>query len=237
MSYKVSLKPKQLLLTAVICFVILAGIAAIHGRKEAVSADGYGRYTLVIDPGHGGIDSGALGLDGTRESDVNLAIALKLRALAEFCGQDNTLIRQDDSSKCDSEQYSEHRDLECRTALVNESANPIYVSIHQNKFPTGQPSGPQVIYAAGKGSEQLGNITHGNLIGSLCPENRRVAEPATRRLYILSHVSCPAVLVECGFLSNPTDLENLKNPSFQSKLAVILMASVRQYQENTVRIA
>lgn len=227
---------KQLLITAVICFVILGAIAAFHGRKQDTAADGIERYTLVIDPGHGGVDSGALGVDGTRESDVNLAVALKLRALAEFCGQDNTLIRQDDSSKCDSAQYSEHRDLECRTALVNEAVNPIYVSIHQNMFPTGQPSGPQVLYAAWKGSEQLGSITHGNLIRSLCPENRRVAEPATKRLYILSHVNCPAVLVECGFLSNPTDLENLKNPAFQSKLAVILMASVRQYQENTVRI-
>ncbi len=236
MSYQPKFRPKQLLLTAVICFVILAGIAAIHGRKENVAADAAMRYTLVIDPGHGGVDSGALGADGTRESDVNLAIGLKLRALAEFCGQDNALIRQDDSSKCDSERYSEHRDLECRTALVNEAANPIYVSIHQNKFPTGQPSGPQVLYAAGKSSEQLGSITHGNLIRSLCPENRRVAEPASKKLYILSHVSCPAVLVECGFLSNPNDLENLKNPAFQSKLAVILMASVRQYQENTVRI-
>ncbi len=236
MSKKTISKPKQVLLLTCVLFVILASAAAIHGRKERAAVNGPQRYTLVIDPGHGGVDSGALGADGTRESDVNLAIALKLRAFAELCGQDNTLIRQDDSSKCDSERYSEHRDMECRTALVNEAANPIYVSIHQNKYPTGQPSGPQVFFAAGKGGERLGEITHGNLIRSLCPDNRRVAEPASKKLYILSHVSCPAVLVECGFLSNPMDLENLKNPAFQSKLAVILMASVRQYLENTIRI-
>ncbi len=236
MSIKSISKQKQLLLTAVICFAVLAGIAMIHGREENVATAGTQRFTLVIDPGHGGVDSGALGADGTRESDVNLAIALKLRALAELCGQDNTLIRQDDSSKCDTERYSEHRDLECRTAMVNDAVNPIFVSIHQNTFPTGQPSGPQVLYAAGKGSEQLGSITHGNLIQSLCPDNRRVPEPASKRLYILSHVSCPAILVECGFLSNPTELESLKNPEYQSKLALILMASVKQYQQNTIRI-
>ena len=62
--------------------------------------------TLVIDPGHGGIDGGAQGADGSRESDINLAIALKLRALAEFYGQDNIMTRQDDSTKSDTPSYS-----------------------------------------------------------------------------------------------------------------------------------
>ena len=74
-------------------------------------------FTVVIDPGHGGIDSGAVGVDGTRESEINLAVALKLRAMAELYGQDNLLIRQDDRSLCDTDEYSEHRDLECRPSL------------------------------------------------------------------------------------------------------------------------
>ena len=79
-------------------------------RRVAVSARP-GDSTLVIDAGHGGIDCGALGADGTRESDLNLAIALRLRALAELYGQDNAMIRQDDSTKSDTEAYSERRDL------------------------------------------------------------------------------------------------------------------------------
>jgi N-acetylmuramoyl-L-alanine amidase len=168
--------------------------------------------------------------------DINLAIGLKLRALAELYGQDNVLIRQDDSTKCDYDTYSEHRDLECRTELTCAEANPVYVSIHQNDYPTGQPSGSQVIYAVGQGSRELGTITHANLINALYPKCRRVAEPATKRLYILSHLDCPAILVECGFVSNPVDLENLKKPGYQTSIAAILMGSYLQFTQNTVRI-
>ncbi|MBQ7693153.1 MAG: N-acetylmuramoyl-L-alanine amidase [Oscillospiraceae bacterium] len=218
-----------LLITAVLVTVVLQ-------KKQETAGDQNLRMTLVIDPGHGGIDSGAVGADGTRESDINLAIGLKLRALAELYGQDNALIRQDDSTKCDTEDYSEHRDLECRTELTLAEQNPVYISIHQNDYPTGQPSGSQVIYAAGEGSAELGSITHENLLQSLYPKSRRVAEPATKRLYILSHLDCPAILVECGFVSNPTDLENLKKPGYQTSLAAAIMGSYLQYIQNTVRI-
>ena len=211
-------------------------LAFTFGQKQNTAAGEHTRTTLVIDPGHGGIDSGALGADGTRESDINLAIGLKLRALAELYGQDNALIRQDDSTKCDYDDYSEHRDLECRTELTCSERNPVYVSIHQNDYPTGQPSGSQVIYAAGQGSRELGTITHANLISALYPKSRRVAEPATKRLYILSHLKCPAILVECGFVSNTVDLENLKKPGYQTAIAAILMGSYLQYTQNTVRI-
>lgn len=227
---------KRRILFVFLILVFLSAASALMEKKQETAALSENSKTLVIDPGHGGIDSGALGADGTRESDINLAIALRLRAVAELYGQENTLIRQDDSSKCDTEDYSEHRDLECRTALVCAERNPVYVSIHQNHFPTAQAGGAQVIYAPGAESETLGRIMHQNIINALYPYCRRVAEPAAKKLYILSHVQCPAVLVECGFVSNPSDLENLKRPAFQTSLAVLMMASYLQYLQNTVRI-
>ena len=227
---------KRRILFVFLILVFLSAASALMGKKQETAALSENSKTLVIDPGHGGIDSGALGADGTRESDINLAIALRLRAVAELYGQENTLIRQDDSSKCDTEDYSEHRDLECRTALVCAERNPVYVSIHQNHFPTAQAGGAQVIYAPGAESETLGRIMHQNIINALYPYCRRVAKPAAKKLYILSHVQCPAVLVECGFVSNPSDLENLKRPAFQTSLAVLIMASYLQYLQNTVRI-
>jgi N-acetylmuramoyl-L-alanine amidase len=208
----------------------------VYGGKQSASTVGGTGATLVIDPGHGGIDSGAVGIDGTRESDLNLAIALKLRAMAELYGMENTLLRQDDSTLCDSEDYSEHRDLEHRTELTCAALNPVYISIHQNDYPTAQPNGSQVIYAAGEGSQRLGSIMHENLLNILYPKCRRVAEPATKRLYILSRLTCPAVLVECGFVSNMIDLENLKKPAYQTALAAIMMGSYLQYEQNTKRI-
>ena len=227
---------KRQMLFLLLILVFLSAVFALMGKKQETAALSANITTLVIDPGHGGIDSGALGADGTRESDINLAIALKLRAVAELYGQENTLIRQDDSTKCDTEDYSEHRDLECRTALVCAARDPVYVSIHQNHFPTAQAGGAQVIYASGAESETLGRIMHQNIINALYPHSRRVAEPATKKLYILSHLQCPAILVECGFVSNPSDLENLKRPTFQTSLAALMMASYLQYLQNTVRI-
>ena len=217
-------------------FILALLLTLFVEKKQETLAGTKTGMTLVIDPGHGGIDSGAVGIDGTRESDLNLAIAMKLRAMAELCGQENKLLRREDISLCDSETYSEHRDLECRTEMTCAALNPVYISIHQNDYPTAQPCGAQVIYAAGEESRELGRITHANLLGILYPQSRRVAEPASKRLYILSHLSCPAILVECGFVSNAIDLENLKKPGYQTSLAVIMMGSYLQYAQNTARI-
>ena len=103
------------------------------------------------------------------------------------------------------------------------------ISIHQNDFPTGQPSGSQVLYAATEGSAELGKTAHDNLIRYLNPENRRVAEPAPKSLYLTSHVSCPAILVECGFMSNIFEVQKLRDASYQCSIAVILTGTLLQY--------
>ena len=198
---KTALIVAAILLAAAIIVSLLVPDTQPTVETEAAAGD----YTLIIDPGHGGIDGGALSADGTKESNINLAIALKLRALAEFYGQDNVMTRQDDSSMSSTENYSEHDDLVKR-------------------------AGPQVIYSAGADSESLGKLTHQNLISSLYPDNRRVAEPASSKLYVLNHVSCPAILVECGFMSNLSDMERLSDNSYQTTLSTVLMASFLQYK-------
>ena len=231
---------KNNVLRKTVPIMLLVGLTLIlthtYSKKMDTATTGDADVTLVIDPGHGGIDSGAVGADGTRESDLNLAIALKFRAMAELYGLENILLRQDDRTLCDGEDYSEHRDLVHRAELTSSAHNPVYISIHQNDYPTAQPRGSQVIYADGKGSRELGSITHSNLLTALYPQSRRVAEPATKKLYILSHLSCPAILVECGFVSNIIDLENLKKPDYQTGLAAIILGSYLQYRQNTIRI-
>ena len=186
---------------------------------------------LIIDAGHGGIDGGAIGVDGSKESDINLAIALKLRAIAVFYGLDSRMTRQDDSTLSSTDSYSEHSDLEERLRFAVEATSPVLISIHQNSYPTSQPSGSQVIYALSEESERLGKITHGNLISTLEPENRRVAEPATSRIFILSNADFPAILVECGFISSFVDIEKLTNDQYQSKIAGVILASYIQFTQ------
>ena len=181
MSRMLKLKPPIRKPVIVLLLALLPSffLLTFKGKMTDVSAHA-GSTTLVIDPGHGGIDGGAQGADGSRESDINLAIALKLRALAEFYGQDNIMTRQDDSTKSDTPSYSEHRDLERRTEIINEAPNPVLISIHQNCFPTGVPSGPQVMYAATQDSEELGKLMHGNLIRSLAPKTGESQSPRPR---------------------------------------------------------
>ncbi len=189
---------------------------------------------LVIDPGHGGLDGGAIAYNGVKESDLNLDIGMKLRDLAAFYGVETRMTRQDDTARTTAEDYSEHEDLEYRAKLAGETDNAVLISIHQNTFPTSQPSGAQVLYGPDSESRKLGELTHRNLIQALQPENRRVAAPAPKELYLTAHAGCPVILVECGFLSNLSDLQLLCDAQYQRSLAVVLLASYLQYGAETI---
>lgn len=187
------------------------------------------RPCLVIDPGHGGIDGGAVAYNGVKESELNLSIALKLRDLAAFAGCACVMTREDDTTRSDGPNYSEHEDLVRRTETVNGVQNGVLISIHQNCFPTSQPSGAQVMYASGEDSRRLGESVQTCILSTLEPENRRVAGPAPKNLYLTAHASCPAVLVECGFLSNFSDLQRLCDDRYQSSFAMVLLSAFLQY--------
>ena len=235
MQHNMKLVSPRNIFILILCICVVSAVIAVYLDTVAVQTETrmVAASTLVIDPGHGGIDGGAISTDGTKESDINLAIALKLRALAEFVGQGTVMTREDDSWRTDAASYSEHEDLVHRTEIINAVPNAILFSIHQNCFPTAQPSGAQVLYAKNEGSDVLGTLTHNNLISCLDPENRRVAEPASEKLYITAHVRCPAILVECGFMSNNFDVLKLKDDGYQLSLALVLMCSFLQYTGGT----
>lgn len=226
----------RLLLVLLITAAMVAVTAVSVWRGSVQTMALAAQHTLVIDPGHGGFDGGAISDDGSKESDINLAIGLKMRALAEFAGLSTVMTRSDDRARTDYASYSEHEDLVLRTAIANNTAGAILVSVHQNDFPTGQPSGAQVLYADSPGSESLGKMMHGNLIRLLDPQNRRVAAPAPKSLYITSHVTCPAVLAECGFMSNNFEVEKLNTDSYRGMLALVMVGSVLQYLSETLTI-
>ncbi len=210
------------LLLVVLLAANLKGGAAVSAPAEAPC--------LVIDPGHGGVDGGAVSIGGARESDINLAIALRMRELAEFYGVRAVMTRESDAGALDTGKgsYSEHQELVKRTEIANSVPGAVLISIHQNFYPTAQPSGAQVLYAPGEESKALGLLAHNNLVSCLDPANRRVAAPA-KNLYMTDHAQCPAILVECGFMSNFAELEKLQSGSYQSSLAAVLTASYLQY--------
>lgn len=212
--------------------LVMLLLFAANLRVVETSAARGGRC-LVIDPGHGGIDGGVVSTGGKKESDINLAIALRLQKAAEFWGINTVMTRVDDSMRTDAYTYSEHEDLVHRTEIINAAPEGALISIHQNCYPTTQPSGAQVLYAPSPGSRSFGELTHGNIIKLLQPENRRVAEPASKGLYITANVGRPAILVECGFMSNFSDIEKLCTESYQTAFAVVLLGSFLQFSSDS----
>lgn len=230
-SAALSFRRKRILATLGAIALLLGSLwfADCFGPKRTPVFAAADRGVLVIDPGHGGIDGGAVAYNGVKESELNLAIALKLRDLAAFYGVRTSMTRQDESPRTELSAYSEREELAYRAQVAQDTPDGVLFSIHQNFFPTSQPSGVQVLYGPGAESRRLGELTHRNLVEALQPTNRRVAAPAPGELYLTSHVSCPVILVECGFLSNLSDLQLLSDPSYQNSFAAVLISSYLQY--------
>jgi len=224
------IRPRKILIAVFLLAGLIMTLSGIKPhRHKAVFSPSDNFCTLVIDPGHGGHDCGAVAGDGTLESTINLDISLKLQALAEFFGLNVVMTRRDDSARTDFQSYSEREELVHRVSIINSVPNAVLISVHQNCFPDPQPSGAQVLYAHNEMSERLGKLTHGMLVDMLNPANRRVAEPADKRLYMMANATCPAVLVECGFMSNTGDVEKLKNHQYQIKFAGVLLSSYIEF--------
>ena len=192
---------------------------------------------VVIDPGHGGEDGGAVSARGTKESELNLAIGLRLRDLCVLLGIPTRMLRTEDVMLCeDSAQSMAQRkvsDLRQRVKLVNETPGALLVSIHQNSFPQGtQYRGAQVFFAPTEGSQALAEALQGKLCDSLDSNNHRVCKPI-EGVYLMEHVDCTAILLECGFLTNTEEEALLRSPDYQKKLVCVLAATLTEYLENT----
>lgn len=192
---------------------------------------------LIIDAGHGGADGGAVAGDGTLESGINLDIALRLEALAGFWGVDTVMTRRSEEIDYPSDALSlsamKRADQYARVALINSTPGAVLLSIHQNKYPASSPYGPQVFYGTIDGGEDFASIVQQNLTGYLCPTNRRLATTIDEKIFLMKKVACPAILVECGFLSNPDELAKLKTPEYRMELAAIFLASYLEYIGDT----
>ena len=218
-----------LLLAALLIVLCLFWIFRRHRGAACAAAAAAMKSVLVIDPGHGGIDGGAVAADGTRESGVNLAIAQKMAAVAGLYGQEVVMTRSSEESDVSLADYSEHDSLVRRAELANDTPGGVLISVHQNNYPTAGPTGAEVLYAATDGSRALGLAAQKNLLDFADLENRRVAAPAPEKLLLTSSVTCPAILAECGFLSNPGEAAKLVSDGYQLKLACALTAAYLQY--------
>ena len=185
--------------------------------------------TVVLDPGHGGEDGGAVSETGIKESAINLEIGLRTRDLLEFLGFSVVMTRQTDISifSPEAKTVSEKKisDLKNRVRLTEEAGHALLLSIHQNKFSQSKYSGAQVFYAPTAGSRELAETLQAVFGREVDPGNRRQAKQS-ESVYLLNQISCPGVIVECGFLSNPEEAARLQTADHQRVLAVAICAGL-----------
>lgn len=196
--------------------------------------------TLLIDPGHGGMDGGASSADGTTEKDINLAIALYLREMAEADGWKVVMTREVDKSlgerKNNTIRSMKTKDLIVRRDMIRDVAPTAAVSIHLNSFrQDSSVRGAQSFYPAGSGeqsvldeSRRLAETIQEQLITGLADGNDR--EALTKRdVLMFKNPTVPMVIVECGFLSNPEEARLLKQADYQRRLAELIYEGIMLY--------
>ena len=227
----------SLLFSAVVAIMVLLGNRFTRqGEKETIHPVKQKRPTVIIDAGHGGEDGGAVGINGIYEKDVNLQIAKLLCDMLRAAGYNVVMTRTEDILLYDRDEDFEGRkkvlDLAARLAVTQEYENAIFVSIHMNAFPESQYAGLQVYHSPNDPrSESLAQQIQTLARDALMPNNHRKIKASVGNIYLLDRCTLPAVLVECGFLSNPEEAAALATDSYRRQMAAMLFGAISTYLE------
>lgn len=211
-------------------WLLLRGTQQVHVPVPGLRV----AHIPVIDAGHGGEDGGASSDAGAREADLNLQVSAKIDALMRFYGVPSVMVRTEDISLHDASAQSlrdkKRSDLNNRVKLVEGIPNAALISVHQNTFSEPQYSGLHAFFGKAHGSKELAEMIQSNTKTHLDSANNRVAAPVRTDVFLMNRAACPAVLVECGFLSNPGEESRLRDNGYQTKLAATVAASFLQWE-------
>ena len=235
-----SRKPARILGTAAILLGMLLffwAAGSFWGREQSRSAGSgavSGIDTVILDPGHGGEDGGAVGWQGTVEKDINLSIALKLRDLLELQGFTVYMTREEDVMTCDPDLTGitarKKSDMRNRLELMEEHPEAVVLSIHQNLFEQEKYSGAQMFYGKNNPwSKDLAQCIQEAFASMLQPDNTRQIKKGEKDLFLLWQAENPIVLVECGFLSNPAECGSLTREEYQSQVAFTILSGLTNW--------
>lgn len=227
----------SLILVSIFGVLISGTVMVMKDKAVEVSAEPEFR-TVIIDAGHGGVDGGTSADDGTLEKDLNLQIALKLNEMLNSMGVKTVLIRTEDVSIHDDTattiRQKKVSDLKNRLKIINTAEDSVFVSIHQNHFGQSEYSGTQIFYSKNNPlSRTLAEKLRMPVISYLQKNNTREIKQSGTEIYLLHHAQIPSVMVECGFLSNPEEANNLKNETYQQKLAFLIAIGIIDYFTDT----
>ena len=232
-SGKQSMKQKVIEPVLGVCLLAMVVMAVKYGSIRVTgSGDAYIKETpvVVVDAGHGGTDPGKVGVDGSLEKDINLAVAERLKTYLEQDDVKVIMTRETDTGLySETDSRKKMADMKKRCEIIEESGADLVVSIHQNSYHEESVSGGQVFYYrdSPKG-KALAEILQDRFDYVLGEQNRRLPK-ANGNYYLLLHVKCPIVIVECGFLSNRKEAGLLNSGEYQDKLAYTIHMGIMEY--------
>ncbi|MBR1740320.1 MAG: N-acetylmuramoyl-L-alanine amidase, partial [Lachnospiraceae bacterium] len=220
------------------CALILTGfllllcfyVKKVSVKQEISTGAKSVKPVVVLDPGHGGIDPGKVGVSGSYEKDINLSIAKCLKKYLEKKKVSVVMTREEDAGLyTEGDRNKKSADMRARMELMNQPEVALIVSIHQNSFTSPGSKGAQVFYhALSEKGERFANRLQEILISEVDAENHRQAK-ANDSYYILKKSEKTAVIVECGFMSNPEEEKMLLEPEYQEKLAQAIGKGILEY--------
>ncbi len=217
--------------------LIMIFTALAAGRSVAVSNfKALAKPVIIIDAGHGGEDGGTQSADGVLEKDINLAISLKLQKILTRYGFKTVMIRDTDRMIYDegsnTVRMRKSSDLHNRMDIMKNHPGCIFLSIHQNHFVESKYNGAQVFYCKTQsGSEVLADCIQKSIVHSLQKENTRQIKPCDSSVYLIHNAVSTAVMVECGFLSNPEEADKLNDNTYQYEMALAIAKGLVNYVE------
>lgn len=238
--YNIKIRKKTIILSlfflifgaAIIIVSVFLGANDLPASAQALGSS-EGRKIILIDAGHGGEDGGTSSESGMLEKDINLPIALYLRDYLTLAGFDVRMTRDTDTALSDKSlptvRARKVSDLKNRVQMIQQNTGGILVSVHQNFFNKPKYSGTQVFYSSNNSqSMPIAESIRESVVSKLQPENKRELKDATS-VYILKNAACPAVIVECGFLSNLEEAEKLSTEKYQKSLAFSICCGIVNY--------
>ena len=217
----------------IMALLLLAAVYLLSQETaKATGAEADAPVDVILDAGHGGADPGKVAADGTLEKDINLAVAKKVEAALKKQGIRVSMTREtDEMVHVDGTAQEKQADMRLRCEKINTSGARCAVSIHQNSFTDTSASGAQVFYyTASEEGRKFAILMQEELIRQVDPENRRVSK-ANDSYYLLRRTTIPLLIVECGFMSNPTEAKQLQDEAVQEKLAQAICTGIQRYLE------
>ena len=230
------MKRKQLLSAAIIllCLSVFLFLMLRSTRRITLETAAPVRTLppVLIDPGHGGEDGGAVSGD-VLEKHINLAVSHDVADLLRLCGYTVSMTRDTDdalTSEGEDVRKRKYNDMKMRLDLYNATPDNVVVSIHQNKFDAAASHGAQVFYSPNHpNSAVLAEALRKSVTGMLQPDNTRTCKAAGKEIFLLKNARVPAVIVECGFISNRQERELLVTDDYQKQLALAIAAGLMNY--------